>query len=171
MPTSTAICLAFVTFAFTAYASDIILPSDPSDEGRLFVSDATANHVHVYDLVQGTWMDTPLPGLLPSSTLPYTTADGKYIVVSSRTGNAISFIDAGLVVVSDVHGDAVLRGKPVLSDVTLSQSAPGHVSTHDGRLVVFFDGTLRTPQDADNYRVSLPLTSLSLLTYLTAIML
>ena len=60
----------------------------------------------------------------------------------------------GLVVVSDVHGDAVLRGKPVLADVTLSQTAPGHVSSFDGRLVVFFDGTLRTAQDAANYRVS-----------------
>ena len=140
-------------FGFAIQATPI-LPSDPSDEGRLFVSDATANHVHVYDLVQQTWMDTPMPGLLPSSTLPYTTADGKYIVVSSRSGNAISFIDVGLVVVSDVHGDAVLRGMPVLADVTLSQTAPGHVSSFDGRLVVFFDGTLRTAQDAANYRVS-----------------
>eukprot|EP00730_Choanoeca_flexa_P012025 TRINITY_DN3050_c0_g1_i1.p1 TRINITY_DN3050_c0_g1~~TRINITY_DN3050_c0_g1_i1.p1 ORF type:complete len:392 (+),score=120.43 TRINITY_DN3050_c0_g1_i1:96-1271(+) len=110
------------------------------DEGRLFVTDGIANHVHMYDLVQKQWTDV---GLLPSSTIPYATADGRFVVVSSRNSNAISFMKSGLNVVSDIHGDIVLRGSPRLSNVDFSQTAPGHVSTVGGRMVVFFDGTLR----------------------------
>lgn len=137
------VCLTACVFADHHTGDYAINPrGEIRDSGRLFVTDAASNHVYVYDVIKGEWLEQTLPGLLGSSTLPYTTDDGRYVIVSSRNGNAVTFMSTGLVVLSDIHGDAVLRSNPTLSSVELSQTAPGHVSSFGGQLVVFFDGTL-----------------------------
>eukprot|EP00730_Choanoeca_flexa_P015448 TRINITY_DN7096_c0_g1_i1.p1 TRINITY_DN7096_c0_g1~~TRINITY_DN7096_c0_g1_i1.p1 ORF type:complete len:491 (+),score=115.79 TRINITY_DN7096_c0_g1_i1:296-1768(+) len=106
----------------------------------------------MYDLVTESWMDAPLPGVLPSSTIPYSTNDGRIIVMTSYGGNAISFIKSGLSVISDVHDDIVLRANPSVASFDIASTAPGHVQSYNGRMVVFFDGTFGVSSNAPNYK-------------------
>ncbi|ADG73071.1 pyrrolo-quinoline quinone [Cellulomonas flavigena DSM 20109] len=79
--------------------------------------------------------DLPLDGYLRLNPA----GDGRHVVVSTAEG--FRLLDAGTW--SDEHGDHAhhFTVDPLLTDVTYPAVTPGHVVVHDGRTVLFDDGT------------------------------
>lgn len=106
-----------------------------------------------YDIDSGAWQSTVINGLAPGATLPTATGDGQYVVVTTRNGDAVQFLDSGMRLVADPHGSTVVRGPPAMEDAAFSSDAPGHVESRYGWIVVFFDGSLGVPRNSPSHVV------------------
>jgi hypothetical protein len=97
------------------------------------------------------------PGLLPSASLPEVVADGRYAVVTSRTGDLLRFIDTGMEVVprnTENLGNIAIRGSPKNTEMDITGDQPTHIEGRFGFVVVFFDGSFTLPTTSPDYRHS-----------------
>lgn len=114
--------------------------------GRLVVLAAQSNEARVYDLDDNSLLDSfslvQSPGAIKSS------AGGRYAMLVSRNDDYIGFVDGGLW--REDHGDHMhdYKQNPTLSDFSLQGSRPTHVTTHEGKTAVFYDGDADTSTEA-----------------------
>jgi hypothetical protein len=109
--------------------------------------------VFTYDIDSGAWHMQTVDGIAAGSTLPTATADGRFVVVTSRAGDSLQFLNSGLRLVQDPHGSVVVRGPPSLAAASFSSESPGHVESRFGWVVVFFDGSLNVPRSSPSHQV------------------
>lgn len=106
--------------------------------GRLVVSAKDSNLLAVYDLQDGSLLDTFAVADTPSALAA--SASKRYAMVVQRTTDRVEFVDGGLF--QENHGDHLhdYQQEPALSSFTLTDSRPTHVTTNDSQIAVFFDG-------------------------------
>ncbi|MEG3765419.1 5-methyltetrahydrofolate--homocysteine methyltransferase [Alteromonas sp. 14N.309.X.WAT.G.H12] len=114
--------------------------------GRLSVMDADTNALAIYDLDDGSLLDSF--SVTYSGSALSSSADYRFAVITSRSNDLVEFVDSGLWREDHVEHLHDYAQDPVMSDYTLTGSSPTHVVTHDGQMAVFFDG------DADSSQVS-----------------
>lgn len=116
------------------HGDDIVIES----AGRLAISEASSNAVHVYDLDDNTELasiSTTYNNMTLASSAGY-----RYATATSRTEDLMQFIDGGLW--REDHTDHLhdFEQGPALTTFELMGSKPTHVMSHDGELAVFNDG-------------------------------
>ena len=73
---------------------------------------------------------------LPDGARYYTSNSGRYLIVTDRANNELSFFDSGVINHED-HGHQEAIG---WLDITVNAPLPTHVGSNDGHIVVFNDG-------------------------------
>lgn len=111
---------------------------DSSAVGRLVISAKDSNLVSVYELEDGSLLDSFAVADTPSALAA--SANKRYALVVQRGSDRIEFIDGG--VFQEDHGDHLHAYKqaPELSSFVISGSRPTHISQGKGQLAVFLDG-------------------------------
>lgn len=106
--------------------------------GRLAVVDAATNQTTVFDLEDGSALDTF--SLMFEGSRLSASADYRYVAVTNRDEGRIGFIDGGLW--QEDHGDHMhpYSEAPTMSDYELFGEHPTHLVGNDGQLAIFFDG-------------------------------
>jgi hypothetical protein len=104
--------------------------------GRLAVMSDMA--ISIVDLDDGMQLDTF--SLTYDGSSMYSSANSRYVVVSSRNNDVVEFIDGGLWREDHVEHLHDYEQAPVMSDFVLTGSRPTHVGSFDGQMTVFYDG-------------------------------
>lgn len=118
---------------------------DISTAGRLVISAKDSNLVSVYELQDGSLLDSFAVADTPSALAA--SAGKRYALVVQRTTDRVEFVDGGLFQEDHVDHMDDIQQPPMLSSFVLSESRPTHISSTDSQTAVFFDGdaTSSTP--------------------------
>lgn len=116
------------------HGDDIVIES----AGRLAISEASSNAIHIYDLDDNTELSSITTTYDDMTLAP--SAGYRYVTAKSRTEDLMQFIDGGLW--REDHGEHLhdYEQSPALTTFELTGSRPTHVISHDGQLAVFNDG-------------------------------
>lgn len=112
--------------------------SDVSTAGRLVISAKDSNLVSVYELTDGSLLDTFAVADIPSALA----ASGakRYALAVQRITDRVEFIDGGLFQEDHVDHLHPYQQAPELASFILSNSRPTHITSTDSQTAVFFDG-------------------------------
>ena len=112
--------------------------------GRLILSAAGSNQVHVYDIQQQKQLGS-FDSKFPIQAI-YSSPDQRYAVLMQRTDNKVSFVDGGLW--QEDHGNHMhdYQQAAKLSSFQLNGPAPTHYEVHSGQAAIFFDGVVNPRQ-------------------------
>lgn len=111
---------------------------DISAAGRLVISAKDSNLISVYELEDGSLLDTFAVADTPSALAA--SAGKRYALVVQRTTDRVEFVDGGLFQEDHVDHLHDYQQAPALSSFVLSDSRPTHITATDSQLAVFFDG-------------------------------
>ncbi|WP_166839171.1 5-methyltetrahydrofolate--homocysteine methyltransferase [Rheinheimera pleomorphica] len=111
---------------------------DISSVGRLVISAKDSNLLSVYELEDGSLLDTFAVADTPSALAA--SAGKRYALVVQRTTDRVEFVDGGLFQEDHVDHLHDYQQAPALSSFVLSDSRPTHISSTDSQTAVFFDG-------------------------------
>ncbi|MBZ9611500.1 5-methyltetrahydrofolate--homocysteine methyltransferase [Rheinheimera maricola] len=109
-----------------------------STAGRLVISAKDSNLVSVYELKDGSLLDTFAVADTPSALAA--SPAKRYALVVQRTTDRVEFVDGGLFQEDHVDHLHVYQQAPELTNFVLSDSRPTHITATDSQLAVFFDG-------------------------------
>ena len=109
-----------------------------STAGRLVISAKDSNLVSVYELEDGSLLDTFAVADTPSALAA--SPAKRYALVVQRTTDRVEFIDGGLFQEDHVDHLHPYQQAPALTNFVLSDSRPTHITSTDSQLAVFFDG-------------------------------
>lgn len=109
-----------------------------STAGRLVISAKDSNLVSVYELEDGSLLDTFAVADTPSALAA--SPAKRYALVVQRTTDRVEFIDGGLFQEDHVDHLHDYQQAPGLTNFVLSDSRPTHITSTDNQLAVFFDG-------------------------------
>ena len=109
-----------------------------SSAGRLVISAKDSNLVSVYELEDGSLLDTFAVADTPSALAA--SAGKRYALVVQRTTDRVEFVDGGLFQEDHVDHLHPYQQAPALSSFVLSDSRPTHITSTDSQTAVFFDG-------------------------------
>ena len=109
-----------------------------SNAGRLVISAKDSNLVSVYELENGSLLDTFAVATTPSALAA--SAGKRYALVVQRTSDRVEFVDGGLFQEDHVDHKDDIKQAPALSNFVLSESRPTHITSAGAHLAVFFDG-------------------------------
>lgn len=109
-----------------------------STAGRLAISAKDANLVSVYELQDGSLLDTFAVADVPSALAA--SPAKRYALAVQRTSDRVEFIDGGLFQEDHVDHLHDYQQAPALTSFILSDSRPTHITATDSQLAVFFDG-------------------------------
>ena len=112
--------------------------ADISTAGRLVISAKDSNLVSVYELEDGSLLDTFAVADTPSALAA--SPAKRYALVVQRTTDRVEFIDGGLFQEDHVDHLHDYQQAPELANFVLSDSRPTHITATDSQLAVFFDG-------------------------------
>lgn len=106
--------------------------------GRLAVTEANSNMLHVFDLDDNSLLEsfsTTYNGMVISASANY-----RYITAKARDENLMQFIDGGLW--REDHGEHLhdYKQNPDFTTYEIMGSRPTHAISHDGQLAIFNDG-------------------------------
>lgn len=122
----------------------ITKPGDDHDHGsheghgRLLVINASNPEAAVYDLEDGSLLDTLALSSVPRAV--YASGGYRYGVLSGNASDPIRFIDGGLWQEEHLDHMDVYEEAPALLDYNLAGTNPTHFVSHEGQLAIFFDG-------------------------------
>ena len=117
-----------------------------SSVGRLVISAKDSNLVSVYEMEDGSLLDT-----FAVADTPYAlaaSAGKRYALVVQRTTDRIEFVDGGLFQEDHVDHLHDYQQAPQLSSFILNGSRPTHITSTDSQLAVFFDGDVNSSTPA-----------------------
>ncbi len=117
-----------------------------STAGRLVISAKDSNLVSVYELQDGSLLDTFAVADTPSALAA--SAGKRYALVVQRTTDRVEFIDGGLFQEDHVDHLHDYQQAPALSSFVLSESRPTHITSNDSQTAVFFDGDVNSSMPA-----------------------
>lgn len=106
--------------------------------GRLAVTSFESNDISLLDIDDGTLLDNFT--MQYDGTRVSASPDNRYAVLSARNFDTVEFLDGGLWREDHVEHLHDYEQAPSMSDFMLTGSRPTHISAHDGRLAVFYDG-------------------------------
>ena len=109
-----------------------------SSDGRLVISAKDSNLVSVYELEDGSLLDSFAVADTPSALAA--SAGKRYALVVQRTTDRVEFVDGGLFQEDHVDHLHDYQQAPALSSFVLSESRPTHITSTDSQTAVFFDG-------------------------------
>ena len=109
-----------------------------SSVGRLVISAKDSNLVSVYELQDGSLLDTFAVADTPSALAA--SPAKRYALAVQRTTDRVEFIDGGLFQEDHVDHLHDYQQAPKLASFILSDSRPTHITATDSQLAVFFDG-------------------------------
>ncbi|MBU1308566.1 MAG: 5-methyltetrahydrofolate--homocysteine methyltransferase [Gammaproteobacteria bacterium] len=109
-----------------------------SSVGRLVISAKDSNLVSVYELEDGSLLDSFAVADTPSALAA--SAGKRYALVVQRTTDRVEFVDGGLFQEDHVDHLHDYQQAPALSSFVLSESRPTHITSTDSQTAVFFDG-------------------------------
>ncbi|MDP5149516.1 5-methyltetrahydrofolate--homocysteine methyltransferase [Rheinheimera baltica] len=112
--------------------------TDISTAGRLVISAKDSNLVSVYELSNGSLLDSFAVADTPSALAA--SATKRYALVVQRTTDRVEFVDGGLYQEDHVDHLHDYQQAPALSSFVLSDSRPTHITANDSQMAVFFDG-------------------------------
>ncbi|MDP5138406.1 5-methyltetrahydrofolate--homocysteine methyltransferase, partial [Rheinheimera baltica] len=112
--------------------------TDISTAGRLVISAKDSNLVSVYELSNGSLLDSFAVADTPSALAA--SATKRYALVVQRTTDMLEFVDGGLYQEDHVDHLHDYQQAPALSSFVLSDSRPTHITANDSQMAVFFDG-------------------------------
>jgi len=112
--------------------------TDISTAGRLVISAKDSNLVSVYELSNGSLLDSFAVADTPSALAA--SATKRYALVVQRTTDRVEFVDGGLYQEDHVDHLHDYQQAPALTNFVLSDSRPTHITSTDSQLAVFFDG-------------------------------
>ena len=119
---------------------------DISTAGRLVISAKDSNLVSVYELEDGSLLDSFAVADTPSALAA--SAGKRYALVVQRTTDRVEFIDGGLFQEDHVDHLHDYQQAPALSSFVLSDSRPTHITSNDSQTAVFFDGDVNSSTPA-----------------------
>lgn len=111
---------------------------DISTVGRLAISAKDSNLVSVYELSDGSLLDTFAVADIPSALAA--SPAKRYALAVQRTTDRVEFIDGGLFQEDHVDHLHDYQQAPALTSFILSDSRPTHITSTDSQLALFFDG-------------------------------
>ncbi|NRQ44480.1 5-methyltetrahydrofolate--homocysteine methyltransferase [Rheinheimera sp. YQF-2] len=111
---------------------------DISTVGRLAISAKDSNLVSVYELSDGSLLDTFAVADIPSALAA--SPAKRYALAVQRTTDRVEFIDGGLFQEDHVDHLHDYQQAPELTSFILSDSRPTHITATDSQLALFFDG-------------------------------
>ena len=111
---------------------------DISTAGRLVISAKDSNLVSVYELTDGSLLDTCAVADIPSALAA--SPAKRYALAVQRTTDRIEFIDGGLFQEDHVDHLHPYQQAPAIASFILSDSRPTHIASTDSQTAVFFDG-------------------------------
>ncbi|WP_213998956.1 5-methyltetrahydrofolate--homocysteine methyltransferase [Arsukibacterium sp.] len=111
---------------------------DISTAGRLVISAKDSNLVSVYELTDGSLLDTFAVADIPSALAA--SPAKRYALAIQRTTDRVEFIDGGLFQEDHVDHFDDYQQDPALASFVLSDSRPTHITSTDSQTAVFFDG-------------------------------
>lgn len=111
---------------------------DISTAGRLAISAKDSNLVSVYELSDGSLLDTFAVADIPSALAA--SPAKRYALAVQRTTDRVEFIDGGLFQEDHVDHLHDYQQAPELTSFILSDSRPTHITSTDSQLALFFDG-------------------------------
>lgn len=111
---------------------------DVSAAGRLVISAKDSNLLSVYELSDGSLLDSFAVADIPSALAA--SPAHRYALAIQRTTDRVEFIDGGLYQEDHVDHLHDYQQDPELVSFVLSNSRPTHITASDSQLAVFFDG-------------------------------
>lgn len=111
---------------------------DVSAAGRLVISAKDSNLLSVYELSDGSLLDSFAVADVPSALAA--SPAHRYALAIQRTTDRVEFIDGGLYQEDHVDHLHPYQQDPELVSFVLSDSRPTHITTNNSQLAVFFDG-------------------------------
>ncbi|MBV2129171.1 5-methyltetrahydrofolate--homocysteine methyltransferase [Arsukibacterium indicum] len=112
--------------------------SDISTAGRLVISAKDSNLVSVYELTDGSLLDTFAVADIPSALAA--SPARRYALAVQRTSDRVEFIDGGLFQEDHVDHLHPYQQAPELASFVLTDSRPTHITRTDSQTAIFFDG-------------------------------
>ncbi|WP_125782723.1 hypothetical protein [Pseudoalteromonas rubra] len=114
--------------------------------GRLVVSSADSNVLHVYSTADQSLIDSI--GLTYTPDYLYGSENHRYAISVQRTDGLVEFLDGGLY--QEAHDDHfhAHQDAPVAVSFHLESVKPTHVTVSEGGIAVFSDGDKETQQNA-----------------------
>ncbi|MEO3864380.1 5-methyltetrahydrofolate--homocysteine methyltransferase [Rheinheimera fenheensis] len=109
-----------------------------SSVGRLVISAKDSNLVSVYEMEDGSLLDSFAVADTPSALAA--SAGKRYALVVQRTTDRVEFVDGGLFQEDHVDHLHDYQQAPALSSFVLSESRPTHITSTDSQTAIFFDG-------------------------------